>query len=143
MNYSDKIKIWSLAEYLTAFLSGAVSYFLIELLYRGYSHITMFFAGGICFFIVYICEKHTGGVGLVARCISYAIIITSVELVFGVVFNIILGLSVWDYSDEPFNVLGQICPGFFFVWMALSLLAIYFCKKLRKVFEKNGVEAKK
>ena len=142
MNYFCKAKFWSAIEYITTFFTGAVTYFLIELIYRGYSHITMFFAGGICFFLIYICEKHTHGVSLPARCISYAFIITSVELVFGVIFNIILGLGVWDYSNQPFNILGQICPGFITVWIVLSLPAIFFCCKIRQFFEKASFRVK-
>ena len=66
----------------------------------------------------------------------YAFIITAVEFVFGVIFNIWLGLNVWDYSDEPLNFLGQICPGFVLMWMALSLPAVWISGKIRYIFVK-------
>ncbi len=142
MNYLNKTKLLTAAECFTAFLTGAMAYFLIELLYRGYSHITMFFAGGTCFFLIYMCEKQTRGVNLFVRCISYSLIITSVELVFGVIFNIILGFGIWDYSDQPFNILGQVCPGFVLIWMALSFPAIFLCKKIRGLFAKVNLVKK-
>lgn len=134
MNYTEKLIC--AVEYFSAFLFGAVIYFFAEIVYRGHSHITMFFAGGICFFLIYVCEKYISEKNLIGRCMLYAFIITAVEFVFGVVFNIWLGLNVWDYSDEPFNFLGQICPGFVLMWMALSLPAVWISGKIRYIFVK-------
>ena len=122
MNYIEKLIC--AFEYFSAFLFGAVIYFFAEIVYRGHSHITMFFAGGICFFLIYTCEKYISEKNLIGRCILYAFIITAVEFVFGAVFNIWLGLNVWDYSDEPFNFLGQICPAFTVLWIPVSLMAL-------------------
>ena len=132
MNHTDKLI--GAVEYFTAFLFGAVIYFLAEIVYRGYSHITMFFAGGICFFIIYICEKYIPRMKLLYRCVLYAFMITAVEFVFGLVFNVWLKLNVWDYSCEPFNVFGQICPGFTLLWMALSVPAVWIAGKIRRFF---------
>lgn len=129
-------------EYVSVFLIGAVLYTLSELIYRGYSHITMFFAGGISFFIIYICEKRIFGIKPVYRCIIYAFLITALEFVFGVVFNIMLGMNVWDYSDQPFNILGQVCPGFVLMWMALAFPAVFLCKLIREFFEKTRISAR-
>ena len=132
MNFTEKFI--GILEYVTVFLLGAVMYFLAEIVYRGYSHMTMFFAGGICFFLIYICEKHIRHLRLVYRCILYAFMITAVEFIFGMIFNVWLELDVWDYSHEPFNFLGQICPGFVFMWMALSLPAVWIAGKIRDLF---------
>ena len=38
--------------------------------------------------------------------------ITVIEFIFGLILNVWLGLNMWDYSNMPGNVLGQICPQF-------------------------------
>ena len=45
--------------------------------------------------------------------------------------NLMLGLHIWDYSDMPFNFLGQICLPFTILWLFLSLLCIFVDDWLR------------
>ena len=42
--------------------------------------------------------------------------ITSVELLFGMVVNRQLHLNVWDYSGEQYNFQGQICLLYSNLW---------------------------
>lgn len=125
-------------EPMSVFAVGAFVYLFMELFWRGHSHITMFFAGGICFLLIYMGEKRLGGYPTFTRCVLYAYLITAVELVFGVVFNLLLGWEVWDYSDRTLNLWGQICPLFFFLWIGVSYLAVRLCRPLRRHFEKVG-----
>lgn len=53
------------------------------------------------------------------------IIITLLELIVGTIVNIILGWNVWDYSNLPGNLWGQICPQFTVLWFFLSAVAVY------------------
>ena len=53
-----------------------------------------------------------------------AMLVTAVEFVSGLVLNVWLGLDIWDYSDLPFNFMGQICLQFFFVWWGLCFVFI-------------------
>ena len=46
------------------------------------------------------------------------------EFVTGCIVNLWLGWNVWDYSNMPYNLLGQICPQFIALWVSISLLAI-------------------
>lgn len=46
--------------------------------------------------------------------------ITAVELAVGLVLNVRLGMDIWDYSDLPLNLWGQICLPFFLLWILLS-----------------------
>ena len=123
-------------ESMSVFAIGAFAYLFMELFWRGHSPITMFFAGGICFLLIYMGEKRLDGYGTFTRCVLYAYLITAVELVFGVVFNLLLGWDVWDYSDRTLNLWGQICPLFFFLWIGVSYLAIRLCRPLRRHFDK-------
>ena len=57
------------------------------------------------------------------KCLVGMLIITGVELLFGLIFNIILKEHVWDYSGVPLNFLGQVCVPFSLIWFALSGVA--------------------
>ena len=64
-----------------------------------------------------------------------AALVTAVELVAGLLLNVWLGLGIWDYSDLPFNFMGQICPQFSLVWWALCLAFIPVFDWLRYAVE--------
>lgn len=53
-----------------------------------------------------------------------AALVTAAELYAGLLLNNVLGLNVWDYSDLPGNLWGQICPQFSFAWWVLCLAFI-------------------
>lgn len=53
-----------------------------------------------------------------------AVIITIFEFITGCIVNLWLGWAVWDYSDLPFNLLGQICLYYFLLWIPLSAVGI-------------------
>ncbi len=125
------------AESGTVFAFGAFAYLFMELFWRGHSHFTMFLAGGICFFLIYEGEKRLGDYAVFTRCVIYAYLITAVELIFGVVFNLILKWNVWDYSDRALNLWGQICPLFFFLWIGVSYLAVKAAHFIRRFFAKT------
>ncbi len=127
-------KIKKAAEYPIIFLTGGVGYIICELLWRGYSHTSMFFAGGICLSALYASEKKFFSLPLTWRCIFGSVLITSVEFIFGCIFNILLGLSVWDYSALPFNIMGQVCLRFSLLWGFLCAGLSYLCKALSKIF---------
>lgn len=115
-----------IAEILCLFIIGAIVYPLIEILYRGYSHWTMALVGAIAFLLVGALNNCVFGytIGVIPQMVIGGCLITLVEFVAGVIINIWFGLGVWDYSNLPFNVLGQVCLPFTFIWMVLSLLAI-------------------
>ena len=108
-------------EKLLLFLLGGGGYVLIELLYRGRSHITMFLAGGTAFLLLGKLEEVRPRLPGLFRAVAGAGIITTVELCFGMVFN--RDYRVWDYRGVPGNYLGQICPRFFLMWVALAWVA--------------------
>lgn len=104
---------------------GGVSYFIIEILWRGYSHFSMFMLGGLCFlFIGLINEFFTYEMPLWKQQGIATIIIIFLELIFGLILNIWLNLNIWDYSNLRFNFMGQICLEYSILWFFLSLPAI-------------------
>lgn len=121
------------------FLCGALSYYALELLWRGYSHASMLLAGGTCFSFIYCAEKNTPHrYSLFVRCVLYAYAITAVELAFGLVCNRLLTWNVWDYSDKVLNLWGQICPQYFLLWIGVSFLATALAALLRRIWHIGG-----
>ncbi len=112
------------------FLLGGSGYVLLELLYRGRSHISMFLAGGICFLLLGRLEEVRPRLPLWARPLVGAGIITMVELAAGLLFN--RDYSVWDYRGQPGNFCGQICPRFTLLWIPLAAGAGWLYRRLRR-----------
>lgn len=97
----------------------------IELAYRGHTHWTMGLVGGISFILIgLINEFFEWDMPLIIQMVIGGSIITTLEFVSGVYLNIIMDLNIWDYSDEPFNLLGQICLRYTIYWYLLSIPAI-------------------
>lgn len=104
---------------LTLFLLGGTGYVGLEMLWRGYSHITMFFAGGTCFLLLGGLEKANPRLPWFFRALTGAGVITMVELLYGLLVN--RSYAVWDYRNMPGNYHGQICLPFFLLWIPISL----------------------
>ena len=122
-------------KYEFLFFVGATIYVIIENLYRGYSHWTMFLLGGICFITLgLINEVIPWDMPLLLQMFIGGIIITVLELITGCVVNIWLGWNVWDYSELPFNLWGQISLFSSIVWVGLSLVGIVLDDYIRWKF---------
>ena len=112
-------------KYEFLFFVGATIYVIIEKLYRGYSHWTMFLLGGICFIALgLINEVIPWDMPLLLQMFIGGMIITVLELITGCIVNLWLGWKVWDYSELPFNLWGQISLFSSIVWVGLSLVGI-------------------
>ena len=123
-----------LVKYLILLVVGGAAYYGIEIVARGFSHWTMFLAGGICFVLVGIINEITPKIPLLQQMILSAAIITAIEFVSGCILNIWLGLNIWDYSDEVGNVFGQICPSHTLYCFLLSLVGILVDHYIRHYF---------
>ena len=109
---------------------GGLAYVGLELLWRGRSHISMFFAGGVCFLLLGKLSSTKPRLPFWAQGILGSVAITSVELLAGLLAN--RDYSVWDYRDVPFNFYGQICLPFSLLWIPLSFAAIVLYDQLDK-----------
>ena len=116
-------KNFVLKEFIIFIIFGLM-YVIIELLYRGHTHYSMFIVGGICGVLIGLINDNTPDMPLLPQCVLGAVIITVIELLTGLFLNVYLGLNVWDYSNQPFNFMGQICPQFCIIWCILSILVI-------------------
>lgn len=110
-----------LKKNLVFFILGAIGYGCIELLWRGRTHWSMLIAGGICFMIFSFVAQRFRDRSLLFKAVLCAVAVTAVELVFGILFNMILKMNIWDYSAVPLNFLGQICPRYTLLWGVLAL----------------------
>lgn len=109
--------------FILFYIGGAI-YYLLEIIWRGYSHSSMFIVGGLCFVLISLINETKIEIGLVYQAILSSIIITTIEFVSGIILNVFLKLNVWDYSDRLFNVAGQICLLYSLLWILLSVIAI-------------------
>lgn len=107
---------------------GGMLYCGLELLWRGWTHGSMFAVGGLCFLLV-------GGLDhelpVVWRMLLGAILVTTVEFFSGLLLNRALALNIWDYSAAPLNLYGQICLPFTLLWIPVSGAAIFTSDCLR------------
>ena len=102
----------------TLFALGGAGYMGLELLWRGYSHGSMFFAGGTCFLLLGALDRARPRLPTLPRAAVGAGIITMVELAAGLAVN--RSYQVWDYRPLPGNYLGQICPQYSLLWIPVA-----------------------
>ena len=118
----------NIKKYLKIFilwLTGGFSYFFLEILFRGRSHWTMFILGAICFILIgLINEILPWKTPIELQALLGAGCITICEFITGCIVNLYLNWNIWDYSNMPFNILGQICLPFTILWFFISILAI-------------------
>lgn len=113
---------------IIVFILGGYCYGMLEILFRGHTHWTMVLTGGACILTMYIISGWLFRVPLVVGALAGAMIITLYELCVGLIVNMRLGWAVWDYSDMPGNILGQICPTFTAIWFLLCLIFLSIVK---------------
>ncbi len=112
-------------KYILLFFIGGYSYCGVELLFRGFSHISMLIAGGICFILIGLLnDVFPHKISIISQMVISSLIITTVEFIVGMIVNVWLDLNVWDYSNLPYNFKGQICLLYTNIWFFLSLAAI-------------------
>ena len=128
-----------LIELFILLIVGGSIYYTLELMFRGYSHSSMFLVGGICFILIGIInEFYSWNLAIEWQTLIGLSIVITVEFISGCILNLWLGLNIWDYSDLPFNLLGQICLPFALLWLPLCVLAILLDDCLRyKWFEEE------
>lgn len=114
------------------FLEGGVSYGLVELLWRGYTHPSMVAAGGICLVFIKEISLKLRRAPVLLKAVACASAVTLVELISGCVLNLGLGLSVWDYSGMALNYKGQICLFYSILWFFMCLPIVILMQKSEK-----------
>ena len=114
---------------------GGVLYMGIETLWRGYTHWSMGVLGGVCFALIGLLDEWQDHPPMLLQMVQGAAIVTMLELITGVIVNLHLGWDVWDYSEMPGNLMGQVCPQFSVAWFFLSAAAIKLENALHRLAE--------
>lgn len=128
MNEGDLMidSVRAIFKALILFIIGGLVYVGIELLWRGYSHWTMGLVGGFCFLILGELNEHLEWeMSIILQSILGATCITIIEFISGCIINLVFKLNVWDYSDLPFNLFGQVCLLFWFLWIPVGAFGIW------------------
>ena len=129
----NKLKI--ITKYLFLGVIGSIIYMSLEILWRGYTHWTMGVLGGICFICLgLINELLSWETPLVLQMFIGSVIITILEFITGCIVNLWLGWNIWDYSNLPLNLLGQICLPFSILWYFISAIGIIIDDYIRYIY---------
>lgn len=125
MNSKLSKYIFNIAKLLLLLEIGGSTYYTIEILYRGYSHESMFILGGLCLVLIGLLnEDFSYKMYFELQVLIGDIMVLLLEFFTGCIVNLWLGLNVWDYSDLPGNLLGQVCPQFAIMWIPIVAIAI-------------------
>lgn len=125
------------SEYPIVFIIGS-GYGIMELLFRGHTHWTMFIMGGICFCLLYIISNYSK-LTLPEKWLIGAVTITAVEFFVGGLLNLTLGWRVWTYAHYPMNIFGQVCLIFSVLWLVICIPVCPICIKLKAVIHSCGI----
>jgi len=119
-------------KWTNMWLWGGFLYYVCELLYRQHSHPLMFAVGGLCFVTLGCINRVLPWeMSFAVQCAVGGFAITAIEFISGLIFNVWLGLDIWDYSHLPLNVMGQVCVYFLFVWFVMAGVGIWLDDNLR------------
>ncbi|MCM1236966.1 MAG: putative ABC transporter permease [Ruminococcus flavefaciens] len=112
---------------LTLWAALGVMYVAAETVFRGYSHPSMLIVGGLCGVLVGAINQRPRfyNAPVVLQSAIGAGTVLAMEFLAGCVLNLWLGLGVWDYTGQPGNIMGQVCPMFGLLWFLIMPLAIW------------------
>lgn len=122
---------------LILFGIGGTVYIVVETIWRNITdshptHWTMFVLGGLSFLVVGgINEYLSWETPFWLQSIIGTACVLVLEFISGCILNIWLGSDIWDYSNIPLNILGQVCLPFAIAWVFLVSLAIVLDDWLR------------
>ena len=85
----------------------------------------MFILGGLSFLVIGEINEHLSwDTPFYIQCLIGTTGVLILEFIFGCIVNLWLNLDVWDYSNQPLNILGQVCISFALLWFILTAVAI-------------------
>lgn len=79
----------------------------------------MFICGGLSGIFGHLLYQNNPEMSVLKQAFLITLMILALEYVSGYIVNIQLGLNVWNYSDLPLNLHGQICMRFALIWFFL------------------------
>lgn len=112
-----------ICKYLFLAWFGGSFYVTLEVFWRGRSHWSMFALAAFLFIAIGLLNEIWRWDFLSQVLVGTALATVS-EMAMGIVVNLWLEWNVWDYSQVPGNVLGQICPQYTVLWVFIVGVAI-------------------
>ena len=116
---------------LGLFLSCGFIYCMIEILFRGWSHWSMFVLTGFLgvFCVDSINNTLSFDCDYIVQILISTILCTIGEGISGIILNVWLQLNVWDYSKMAFGTFffGQCNILFCFAWALIISVVIFYC----------------
>ena len=99
----------------------------------GWANIFMLPIGGLCGILAggLNQNKHFYRLKMIWQSFFGAIIVLIAEFASGLILNIWLNMNIWDYSDLPFNIMGQICLLYGILWFLMMPAVIWAEDMLR------------
>lgn len=113
-------------ESLVLWVLGGSIYYSIERIFRGFSHWSMFVLGGFCLlFFAWQGLWVNWEDPLWIQVVRCTIFVTAGEFITGIIVNKWFHWNVWDYSDQPLQLFGQICVPFMILFSGLCVIGIF------------------
>ena len=116
---------------LGLFLSCGFIYCMIEILFRGWSHWSMFVLTGFLgvFCVDSINNTLSFDCDYIVQILISTILCIIGEGISGIILNVWLQLNVWDYSKMTFGTFffGQCNVLFCFAWALIISVVIFYC----------------
>ena len=103
---------------------GGSAYVTLEVFWRAKSHWTMFVLATIVFIMIGLLNEIWADWNILIQTLVGTSIATILEFITGCVVNISFNWNIWDYSNLPGNLFGQICPQFTLLWMVVVAIGI-------------------
>lgn len=123
-----------IAKYAFLVWFGGSTYVTLEVFWRARSHWTMFVLAAVVFIMIGLLNEIWAKWNLLIQTLVGTGIATVLEFITGLVVNVILRWDVWDYSNLPGNIMGQICPQFMILWALIVVVAIILDDVIRWKF---------
>lgn len=120
------------------FLLGAFTYSLLEIVCRGYTHWTMTLTGGAAAVGLYLIRAAAPPKTRLLRVSAALCSSRRWNSPWALPINLVMGWNVWDYSDMPLNLYGQICLPFTGLWFLLCIPAFGICRIAERRFHPAG-----
>ena len=127
---------------ITIFCTSGLIYIVLELLWRGRTHWTMFVCAGICGLVMAAVNDNwlEFETDFRIQVVASALMCSTMEFIFGIIFN--GDFTIWDYRGlwGTIHVLGdQVNVLFFGIWIIISFFSLPFLDWLQW---KLGLEEK-
>lgn len=127
-------KLDSLLQHLIVFIIFGSIYYMLEIIYDGTSHWAMFVCAGLSGNLANYLHTCHPRMMILKKIFFITSIILVLEYTSGYILNVYFKLNVWDYSEASFNLHGQICLLFAFIWFFIfSPMIIWFVGGVRYV----------